>query len=95
MNAVTLGDLNETAAQIDGAYQYCRKLFARAYGQEQLDALEADPPNECPNCGAVIDDHASFCGDDCRMEYMSLVDTPSNPCPQQTGAGMGFIGGSK
>jgi hypothetical protein len=58
-------------------------------------ALEIDPPNECPNCMGVIGDHESFCGDDCREEYMSLVDSPSNPCPQQTGAGMGFIGGSK
>jgi hypothetical protein len=64
-----------------------------------LESLEDDAPMECANCNCVIGDHASFCGEKCKEEFMSeptsQADTPSNLCPQQTGAGMGFIGGSK
>jgi len=34
--------------------------------EEHFAALEAEPPNECPNCGAVIADEDSFCDDDCK-----------------------------
>jgi len=34
--------------------------------EEHFAALEADAPNECPNCGAVIADEDSFCDDDCK-----------------------------
>jgi hypothetical protein len=50
--------------------------------QEYLDALESNPPVECPNCGAVIGDNESFCGDECRKEYMeedSATDDPNKP----------------
>lgn len=42
----------------------------RAEIDDYFAALESDPPNECPNCAGVIGDHASFCDDDCREEYM-------------------------
>ena len=34
--------------------------------EEHFAALEADAPNECPNCHAVIADADSFCDDDCK-----------------------------
>jgi hypothetical protein len=77
-----------------------RRLFAylsplkRAEIQDYLDSLESDPPMECANCGQMIGDHDSFCGEECKAEFVN-EDVPSNPCPQQTGAGMGLIGGSR
>ena len=53
-----------------------------------LDALQDDPPNECPNCQDVIGDHDSFCGEKCKAEFMgedSATDDPS-----KSGRGMGL-----
>jgi hypothetical protein len=41
----------------------------RAEIQDYLDSLEDDPPTECANCGQVIDDHDSFCGEECQEEF--------------------------
>ncbi len=41
----------------------------RAEIQDYLDSLEDDAPMECANCGQVIGDHDSFCGEECRTEF--------------------------
>jgi len=40
--------------------------------EEHLAALEAEPPNECPNCGAAIADADSFCDDDCKDAWWGI-----------------------
>lgn len=45
-------------------------------GKAEIDAhfaaLEADPPNECPNCGAAIADKDSFCDEDCKDAWWGI-----------------------
>ena len=40
--------------------------------EEHFAALEAEPPNECPNCGAAIADADSFCDDDCKDAWWGI-----------------------
>jgi len=44
----------------------------RAEVEEHFAALEADPPNECPNCGRAIADGDSFCDDDCKDAWWGI-----------------------
>ena len=40
--------------------------------EEHFAALEAEPPNECPNCGAAIADADGFCDDDCKDAWWGI-----------------------
>ena len=40
--------------------------------EEHFAQLEAEPPNECPNCGAVIADADSFCDDECKDAWWGI-----------------------
>ena len=44
----------------------------KARVEEHFAALEAEPPKECPNCGAVIADKDDFCDDECKDAFWGI-----------------------
>ena len=69
---VTLGDLEDTVSLITGLFNPFRERLAKTMTPEKFAQLEADPPNECPNCGAVIADADSFSDDDCKDAWRGI-----------------------
>lgn len=69
---VTLGDLEDTVSLITGLFKPFRERLAKTMTPERFAALEADPPNECPNCGAVIAADDNFCDDDCKDAWWGI-----------------------
>jgi hypothetical protein len=73
-----------------------RRLFAylsplkQAEVQDYLASLEDDPPTECANCGQVIGDHDSFCGEECQEEFMGETQQPDTGTHDE-GPGMSSI----
>ena len=63
---ITLSDLQATFDKAIVEWQKFRDICAKVFTPAKLAQLEAEPPNECPNCGAVIADGDSFCDDDCK-----------------------------
>jgi hypothetical protein len=54
----------------------------KAEVEEHLAALEADPPNECPNCNAIIGDKDSFCSKECEDQYMGTAELMTREEPE-------------
>jgi len=69
---VTLGDLEDTVSLITGLFNPFRERLAKTMTPEKFAQLEADPLNECPNCGAAIADADSFCDDDCKDAWWGI-----------------------
>jgi len=69
---ITLSDLQATLDKAIIQWQKFRDIYAKVFTPEKLAQLEADAPNECPNCGAVIADADSFCDDECKDAWWGI-----------------------
>jgi hypothetical protein len=70
--AVTLGDLEDTVSLITGLFNPFRERLAKTMTPEKFAQLEAEPPNECPNCGTVIAESDKFCDDECKDAWRGI-----------------------
>lgn len=86
MNQVTVEDLKSTVGGIDKAYASYRAQCLRTYGPDWVARMEAEPLHECPNCHGVIADDESFCGEDCKREF--LTERSESPLDQENPDGL-------
>jgi hypothetical protein len=70
MCAVRVEDLRATVGGIDVLYAAYRAQCLKVFGPDWVARMEAEPLNECPNCHGVIADDESFCGEECKREFL-------------------------